>query len=125
MATRPIQLRDIIPVAQTGQDTIKYMEETTRTHAAAEKAEGAAFAESTFAFTERTSPVQKVTDSLPVTDEQLEDVAFMSSYISGRLTFGIRSEERRVGKEWVSTCRSRWSPDHSKKKNDAQKQNKK
>src|SRR3546814_14140422 len=22
-----------------------------------------------------------------------------------------RSEERRVGKEWVSTCRSRWSPD--------------
>src|SRR3546814_19124747 len=23
-----------------------------------------------------------------------------------------RSEERRVGKEWVRTCRSRWSPDH-------------
>src|SRR3546814_18019303 len=28
-----------------------------------------------------------------------------------------RSEERRVGKECVSTCRSRWSPNHSKKKN--------
>src|SRR3546814_14536918 len=27
-----------------------------------------------------------------------------------------RSEERRVGKECVSTCRSRWSPDHLKKK---------
>src|SRR3546814_18306027 len=26
-----------------------------------------------------------------------------------------RSEERRVGKECVSTCRSRWSPDHKKK----------
>src|SRR3546814_11707835 len=25
-----------------------------------------------------------------------------------------RSEERRVGKECVSTCRSRWSPDYSK-----------
>src|SRR3546814_12646956 len=24
----------------------------------------------------------------------------------------IRSEERRVGKECVSTCRYRWSPDH-------------
>src|SRR3546814_11914707 len=24
----------------------------------------------------------------------------------------LRSEERRVGKEWVSTCRSRWSPLH-------------
>src|SRR3546814_13190360 len=29
---------------------------------------------------------------------------------------GVRSEERRVGKECVSTCRSRWSPDPSKKK---------
>src|SRR3546814_13975095 len=26
--------------------------------------------------------------------------------------FDIRSEERRVGKECVSTCRSRWSPKH-------------
>src|SRR3546814_17481567 len=33
----------------------------------------------------------------------------------GQLTGGIahdRSEERRVGKEWVSTCSSRWSPYH-------------
>src|SRR3546814_19432599 len=29
---------------------------------------------------------------------------------------GPRPEERRVGKECVSTCRSRWSPDHYKKK---------
>src|SRR3546814_17036198 len=29
---------------------------------------------------------------------------------------GKRSEERRVGKECVSTCRSRWSPNNSKKK---------
>src|SRR3546814_11684709 len=27
-----------------------------------------------------------------------------------------RSEERRGGNEWVSTCRSRWSPYHKKKK---------
>src|SRR3546814_1421908 len=27
-------------------------------------------------------------------------------------TLGQRSEERRVGKECVSTCRSRWSPYH-------------
>src|SRR3546814_2775183 len=31
-------------------------------------------------------------------------------------TVNYRSEERRVGKESVSTCRSRWSPDHQKKK---------
>src|SRR3546814_1318551 len=28
------------------------------------------------------------------------------------LAINPRSEERRVGKECVSTCRSRWSPDH-------------
>src|SRR3546814_20985574 len=28
----------------------------------------------------------------------------------------LRSAERRVGKEGVSTCRSLWSPDHSKTK---------
>src|SRR3546814_9285064 len=30
--------------------------------------------------------------------------------VSRQLFFGTRSEERRVGKECVSTCRSRWSP---------------
>src|SRR3546814_7028455 len=29
-----------------------------------------------------------------------------------RAEAGFRSEERRVGKECVSTCRSRWSPSH-------------
>ncbi len=88
--TRPITLLDIIPISQTDSDTVVYMEETTRTHAAAAKAEGTAYAESTFVFTERTSPVQKITDSLPVTDEQLADVSFMNTYINDRLAFGVR-----------------------------------
>src|SRR3546814_18807541 len=32
--------------------------------------------------------------------------------LGGRRFCGCRSEERRVGKECVSTCRSRWSPYH-------------
>src|SRR3546814_20441434 len=36
--------------------------------------------------------------------------------VRGQVVFADRSEERRVGKEWGSTCRSRWSPSHSKKK---------
>src|SRR3546814_11891287 len=32
------------------------------------------------------------------------------AFASDGITPGPRSEERRVGKEWVSTCRSRWSP---------------
>src|SRR3546814_19158340 len=39
-------------------------------------------------------------------------------FVVGPLDRGYvkRSEERRVGKECVSTCRSRWSPYHYKKK---------
>src|SRR3546814_18571288 len=36
--------------------------------------------------------------------------------VSAMRVVQARSEERRVGKECVSTCRSRWSPYHSKKK---------
>src|SRR3546814_8087885 len=34
------------------------------------------------------------------------------SFAAPLLLAGLRSEERRVGKECVSTCRSRWSPYH-------------
>src|SRR3546814_14093817 len=35
----------------------------------------------------------------------------------GWCPLALRSEERRVGKEWVSTSGYRWLRDHSKKKN--------
>src|SRR3546814_9154334 len=47
------------------------------------------------------------------------DIALMGLFASLPLMAGVvgdlmggRSEERRVGKECVSTCRSRWSPYH-------------
>src|SRR3546814_2518810 len=49
---------------------------------------------------------------------RLAQRGFRSGHGSGRLVdddedaSGARSEERRVGKECVSTCRSRWSPYH-------------
>src|SRR3546814_12253003 len=44
-------------------------------------------------------------------------VAMVDGQCHARKAIERRSEERRVGKECVSTCRSRWSPNHSKKKN--------
>ncbi|MDZ4307553.1 phage major capsid protein [Allopontixanthobacter sp.] len=94
-ATRPLQLIDIIPMSRTGESAIKYMEETTRDHLAAEIAEGGTYPEDAYLFTEKSSPVQKIGTSIPVTDEQLEDVAFMESYLNGRLTFGVRQRADR------------------------------
>src|SRR3546814_19537072 len=45
---------------------------------------------------------------------QIETVDELARHKAGRAA--RRSEERRVGKECVSTCRSRWSPYHEKKK---------
>src|SRR3546814_15347091 len=45
-----------------------------------------------------------------------EDQGIFRGRSAAFVTDEIRSEERRVGKECVSTCRSRWSPYHSTKK---------
>src|SRR3546814_21116648 len=49
---------------------------------------------------------------------------FLGSNSLGSTVVESRSEERRVGKECVSTCRSRWSPYHSKKKTSCYRYNK-
>src|SRR3546814_14780350 len=48
-------------------------------------------------------------------DLQHDDMAkgsFLVSKSAAKALIDQRSEERRVGKECVSTCRSRWAPDH-------------
>src|SRR3546814_13410406 len=54
---------------------------------------------------------------------ELKSVLLYKSYTNPRVSNSAwslssisRSEERRVGKECVSTCRSRWSPDHERRK---------
>src|SRR3546814_20267515 len=44
--------------------------------------------------------------------EMKRRAAPLAGEMSGHIFFEDRSEERRVGKECVSTCRSRWSPYH-------------
>src|SRR3546814_4551664 len=54
---------------------------------------------------------------LPIRPNSSEKTAKRKSVVrSGRNSRCARSEERSVGKECVSKCRSRWAPYHSKKK---------
>src|SRR3546814_15792982 len=41
-----------------------------------------------------------------------QSLNYVEALMHGDLGPSFRSEERRVGKECVSTCRSCWSPDH-------------
>lgn len=84
------EILDLVPVFSINQPSFKYMEESTRTHSAAETAEGALYPESAFVYAQKSSDVQKIADSLPVTDEQLEDEGQVASLIDQRLRYGVR-----------------------------------
>ena len=78
-----------IPTAPTRQAAVVYMEETTFTNAAAERSEGGAYAEATIAYTEQSSTVRSVGVSMPVTDEQVANVAGMMALLQNRLRFMV------------------------------------
>jgi HK97 family phage major capsid protein len=88
---RPIAIADRVPFFTTDQAAVVYMEETTFTNNAAEAAEGAAFGEAALVLTERTSTVRKIAVQIPITDEQLEDVSQVGSYVNQRLSYMIRA----------------------------------
>src|SRR3546814_3223992 len=52
--------------------------------------------------------VEHAASALEVQRRQRQDLLL----VLGVGALGERPEERRVGKECVSTCRSRWAPDH-------------
>src|SRR3546814_20570917 len=65
----------------------------------------------------RQGPIEvQVFGDIPA-DKAIAEVAATIGALKPR-TASKRSEERRVGKECVSTCRSRWPPSHKKKKTD-------
>lgn len=89
-ATAPLMVMDLIPQLPTSQAAVKYMEQTTRTNNAAERAEGAVYGEAAFVLTQRTIPVETIGVWLPVTDEQMEDEEEAAAMIDMELPFMVR-----------------------------------
>lgn len=95
-AQREPRLADLIPVTQTNLGSIKYMEETTAlagTNAQVSITEGNAKFENALAFTERTAPVETVGTWLPVTTQQLDDVAGIQGIIENRMSTFLQLKE--------------------------------
>ncbi len=86
---RPLNVLDLFPVATTGAGSVAYMLETAFTNAAANRLEGAAAGESAVTFSKVTEPVESIAHWLPVTDEMLDDVPALRSFIDGRLRVGL------------------------------------
>jgi len=96
-AQRQPVLLDVLPTINTDQSAYKFMLETTFTNNAAPKAESAqgaltTFGESALAFTEETAAIKRIGTFLPITDEQIEDVAGIVGIVDNRLGDMIRLE---------------------------------
>ena len=76
-----IDLFSVGTVSPNSNGVVRYWEQNSQTDNAANIAESAAYPESAIDWIERTLPVEKIGDSIPVTREALEDVDFVGSEI--------------------------------------------
>lgn len=88
-----LTVRDLLAPGSTDSNNISYMKETTFTNTAATVAEGAAKPESTLVFDLVNDLVQVIAHWLPVTEQMLEDVSQIRSYIDARLRLGVELTE--------------------------------
>lgn len=90
-----LTVADLMAVGATGSNLVRYMRETIATSGAAGVAEGGTKPESSLEFDAVDEPVKKVATFLPVTDEMIEDVPQLESYINARLALFVQIEEER------------------------------
>lgn len=88
-----LTVRDLLAPGTTDSNNISYMQETLFTNAAAAVAEGAAKPESELTFALVNELVQVIATWLPVTEQMLEDVSQIRSYIDARLKLGVELTE--------------------------------
>lgn len=98
LGVRARSLYDVLPKVQISDRAndngiIKYhdWDEATTSRAAAMVAEGGTFPESTATFIERTMPIRKIGDTLPVTDEFGEDSALAAAELERFLDVNVNT----------------------------------
>jgi HK97 family phage major capsid protein len=90
---RRLTVADLLASGSTDSSTVRYLREITNTNNAAFVNEGADKPESEIVFDQVDEPVRKVATFLPVSDEMLEDVAQLRSYLDGRLRLFVQHAE--------------------------------
>jgi HK97 family phage major capsid protein len=94
-AYRQPVVADLMPNQDTNAPSIIYIEITTWTNNAAAVAEGGTKPSGALAGTQRTVPMTKIAELLPVTEEQMDDTEGIRDFIDGALTDQVKLEEDR------------------------------
>jgi HK97 family phage major capsid protein len=87
-----LTVEDLLMQGQATTNSIRYIVEGTATSGATGVAEGGVKPASALGLSTKDEPVKKIATSLVVTDEMLEDVDQVQSYINGRLTLFVQNQ---------------------------------
>ena len=93
MPRRQVRIRNLLSPGSTASDLVKYRKQTVRTNAAANRAEGAASAESAYEWAEADAPVRSVTHHINVSKESYSDADYLSGEIDTELRYGLALKE--------------------------------
>lgn len=93
--TTPNNIAPLMPQGTTSANTVRIVREVVTASGAAAVAEGATKPEANISFTPADEPVRKIAVLLPITDESLDDVPFLRSYLNSRLSLFVQNEENR------------------------------
>lgn len=89
----PLRVADLFAQNATTGNSVRFIEELANTNAAAGVSEAALKPESAITFDQKDMPVGKIATFLPVSDEMLEDVQQIQSYLNSRLSTFVQIEE--------------------------------
>lgn len=89
----PLRIADLFAQGTTNSNTVRFIYELANTNAAAGTTEANNKPESAITFEQADTTVGKITTFLPVSDEMLEDVEQMESYLNGRLGLFVQKKE--------------------------------
>jgi HK97 family phage major capsid protein len=86
---RPLRIADLLAPGSTDSNTVTHMKETSFVNAADTVREGDPKPESAITYDQVSDSVRKVAHWIPVTEEMLEDVPALRSYLDGRMRLGV------------------------------------
>jgi HK97 family phage major capsid protein len=88
-----LTVADLIPQGSTTSQSIIYVQETAVTNAAATVTEGAAKPQSDLTLAQVTEVVRKIATTAKISDEMINDVEYIQSYVNGRLVLFVKLAE--------------------------------
>jgi HK97 family phage major capsid protein len=92
---QPLTFESLLSSGVATSNPVRYAIEGTATSAAAGVAEGGTKPESTLALSTRDEPVKKIATTLTASDELVDDVAAVRTFVNGRLSVFVQIETER------------------------------